>query len=163
MKKTIFVLSLAAVLLLCACGGNGSGAAPEAVSENDLSFKSGDIAINILDDAESLLEKLGEPMDYAEFDSCAYQGKDYYYYYDGFQLGVNEVDGKLKVTSVSLSDDTVTTPQGVRIGMSADKALELIPYENEGDSELLVYTNSKTELKLHTKGGKISSIDYAVK
>ena len=73
-----------------------------------------------------MLDALGEPQGTFESDSCAYQGKDMFYYYDGFEVMVNDVDGTLRITGITLADDTVSNPQGVKIGMDMSEALSLM-------------------------------------
>ena len=139
MKKYL-VLLLALVLtlaLFCACGTENPPEAESAAPQKsvtpdygELYFASGDVKFGIFDEAEPVLSALGEPINGTfESNSCAYQGKDYFYYYDGFELMVNDIDGVRRITGITLADDTVANPQGVKIGMDINKALELMDME----------------------------------
>lgn len=132
MKKiTALVLAMLMTLALCACGGETPGT--ETGGETgytpdygELYFASGEVKFGIMDPAQEVLDALGEPQGTFESDSCAYQGKDLFYYYDGFEVMVNDVDGTLRITGITLADDTVSNPQGVKIGMDMSEALSLM-------------------------------------
>lgn len=132
MKKiTALVLAMLMTLALCACGGDAPSGAETGKDDyspdyGELYFASGEVKFGIMDPAQEVLDALGEPQGTFESDSCAYQGKDMFYYYDGFEVMVNDVDGTLRITGITLADDTVSNPQGVKIGMDMDEALSLM-------------------------------------
>ncbi|MBP3484250.1 MAG: hypothetical protein J6K00_04035 [Oscillospiraceae bacterium] len=141
MKKiTALVLAMLMTLALCACGGDDAPSGAETGKDNyspdygELYYVSGEVKFGIMDPAEEVLDALGEPQDTFESDSCAYQGKDMFYYYDGFEVMVNDVDGTLRITGITLADDTVSNPQGVKIGMDMDEALSLMGAPDYPDS-----------------------------
>ena len=132
MKKFIaIILAALCVFALCACG-NGSGdndankTAEYKPDYGELYYASGEVKFGILDPAADVLTALGEPDSTFESNSCAYQGKDKFYYYDGFEVLVNDVDGTERITGITIADDTVSNPQGVKIGMKIDEALALM-------------------------------------
>lgn len=59
--------------------------------------------------AAPILEKLGEPMEYFEAESCAFEGLDKIYTYSGFELHTYEMKGTDYVASVMFLDDSVST------------------------------------------------------
>lgn len=133
MKKiTALVLAMLMTLALCACGGDDAPSGAETGKDDyspdygELYYVSGEVKFGIMDPAEEVLDALGEPQGTFESDSCAYQGKDMFYYYDGFEVMVNDVDGTLRITGITLADDTVSNPQGVKIGMDMSEALSLM-------------------------------------
>ena len=132
MKKiTALVLAMLMTLALCACGGETPGTETGgetgyATDCGGLYFASGEVKFGIMDPAQEVLDALGEPQGTFESDSCAYQGKDMFYYYDGFEVMVNDVDGTLRITGITIADDTVSNPQGVKIGMDMSEALSLM-------------------------------------
>lgn len=133
MKKLIaLILALLTIFALCACGGEG-GSEPHKDASKDyvpdygeLYYEAGSVGFGIMDPAAEVLDRLGEPQGSFESDSCAYQGKDKFYYYDGFEVMVNDIDGVERITGITLADDTVSNPQGVKIGMDMDEALGLM-------------------------------------
>ncbi len=102
----------------------------------DLYFESRGVRIEPMMEADGVLAALGQPIGSFEADSCAYVGKDIFYYYPGFELTVNEVDGINAITAISVVDDTVVTPQGLRIYDEEEKLLSLLG----GTEENGVYT-----------------------
>ena len=132
--KRVIALILAALMLfaLCACGGDDKSKTEENGEQaytpdyGDFYFESNGVKFGIMDYADKVLEALGEPQSTFESNSCAYQGKDEFYYYDGFEIMVNEIDGEKRITGITLADDTITNPQGVNIGMDINEALGLM-------------------------------------
>ena len=118
----------------------------------------------ILDPAADVLAALGEPDSTFESNSCAYQGKDKFYYYDGFEVLVNDVDGTERITGITIADDTVSNPQGVKIGMKIDEALALmdgIEYVQSGDT--YKFTVGSTLFRLQAgDDGTVAAAEYSV-
>ena len=164
MKKASVILIAVMLLMLCACGAEEPQPSEEPEIEaayDKLYFASGDVKFGIFDDADSVISALGEPQGTFEADSCAYQGKDYFYYYDGFELTANDVDGKMLITGIRVSDDTVKTPQGIYIGMAVDEALELLDCEYEQSGEVYRVSEGSTVLLLNVgDDGTLSAIEY---
>lgn len=131
----------------------------EEAEKTELTFQSGDLILLPLMEAEDALEALGQPLGAFEADSCAYQGKDYYYYYPGFELTVNEVEGERLVTAITVVDDTVTTPQGLRIGDSEEKLNSLL--KGEGTPEgYYEFVSGFVCLQVQVNEGVITAMVY---
>lgn len=171
MKKTISItLALLCALSLCACssgGDNDAAESSEAVYTADygeLYFEANGVEFGIMDEAEGVLASLGEPTGTFESESCAYQGMDKYYYYDGFEVMTNEIDGVERITAVTLADDTVQNPQGVKIGMDMDDALSLmddIEYTQSGDTYKFVVGSAMLRLRAG-EDNTVSAAEYVV-
>ena len=168
MKRIITViLAVMCALALCACSDNGDGTKAQTKTEykpdyGELYYASGDVKFGILDAADEVLSALGEPVSTFESNSCAYQGKDKFYYYDGFEILINDVDGTERVTGITLADDTVSNPQGVKIGMKGDEALKLMDgfeYTQSGDTYKFTVGSTVFSLKAG-EDGTISAADY---
>ncbi len=170
MKKIIAaILAAACAFALCACGdtaeeNTGAVQTEYKADYGRLYYASGDVKFGILDPAETVLAALGEPAGTFESDSCAYQGKDMFYYYDGFELLVNDVDGTERVTGITIADDTVSNPQGVKIGMKIDEALALmdgIEYTQSGDTYKFTVGSTLFRLQADTDG-TVKAAEYSV-
>ena len=167
-KTTAIILAAITLLALCACGTASpreEGSKKEYTPDyGELYYASDDTKFGIMDPAEKVLEALGEPVNGTfESDSCAYQGKDYFYYYDGFEVMVNDVDGTKRITGITVADDTVQTPQGVRIGMKLEDAQKLTGDEFKQVGAVYKYTDGSTVLKLAVgEDGTLTAIEYAV-
>ena len=61
---------------------------PEAEPALELYFESKGVRMEPMMEAAPVLDALGAPMGSFEADSCAYIGKDLFYYYPGFELTV---------------------------------------------------------------------------
>ena len=171
MKKMIAILlSVLTVLCMCACSKDE----PRTETKTDdytpdygeLYYASGDTKFGIMDPAEEVLNALGEPVNGTfESDSCAYQGKDTVYYYDGFELTVHKLDGDDRIIGVKLTDDTVQTPQGLLIGMSETDCASVIDGLGGEKTGATVYTVKAGSTALIVGIGSdatVSSIEFAV-
>ena len=129
-------------------------------SDKNFAFKSKGIIIAIDDQAEGILKQLGDPMEYFEAPSCAYQGLDKTYYYNGFEVTTytdQEVD---YIASVLLVDDTVTTDKGVYIGSSVDDVVEAYGGDFEETTGQYTYSKGDSELQFIFKDDLVVSIMY---
>ena len=166
MKRIIAViLAVMCAFALCACSDNGGDQKTETKTDyGELYYASGDVKFGIFDEADKVLSALGEPVSTFESNSCAYQGKDKFYYYDGFEVLVNDVDGTERVTGITLADDTVSNPQGVKIGMKGDEALALmdgIEYTQSGDT--YKFTVGSTLFRIQVgDDGTVKAAEYSV-
>ena len=144
---------------------------PEATAETetgpeaalDLYFESRGVRMEPMMEAAPVLSALGDPIGSFEADSCAYVGKDLFYYYPGFELTVNEVEGVDRITAITVVDDTVTIPQGLRIYDEEDELLDALG----GTEENGVYTYRSGSILLLVRvkeadgdARRISSIEY---
>ena len=105
-------------------------------------------------EAAPILEALGAPAFTFEADSCAYQGKDIYYKYSGFELTVNVPEDVPLITAITVVDDTirVTFPNGtLAIGDSEAKLLEVLGGES-GQEQF--YQKIADALTMLQSGGK---------
>lgn len=182
MKKVVSVLLvLMFVIALAGCGNSGGvvvdpGAqaanAPGAVQQPQqpgaspvaqnytLFFESNGVKIRPYDLAEAVLGSLGKPNNSFEAPSCAYQGMDKFYTYSGFQLTVNEIDGADHVTIITVTDDTVSIPQGLKIGDTQEAMLQKMGsnyQEREGSYE---FVEDTTTLSILVQEGKVTQIMY---
>lgn len=139
------------------------GDEPEAAL--DLYFECRGVRIEPMMEAAPVIAALGEPIRRFEADSCAYVGKDIFYAYPGVQLTVNEVEGVERITVITVADDTVTTPQGLRIYDEEEKLLDTLGGVDEGG--VYTYVSGQTELVIQVKEAfdgvrRIAYIEYRV-
>lgn len=171
--------AFALALTLTACGGDKVEATPTpaaqpsvpaaqsaaptqsqapAAPENYV-FLSGDFSVSIDQDMAEVLAALGEPQSYFEAASCAFEGLDKTYTYSGFQVLTRPDGDKDYVNSILLTDDSVTTPEGLYIGAStADVTAAYGEGESLGSS--LRYTKEGTVLSFILDNDKVISIEY---
>ena len=135
----------------------------EAEPALDLCFESRGVRIEPMMAADPVLSALGEPIGTFEADSCAYIGKAIFYYYPGFELTVNEVEGTNRITAVAVVDDTVITPQGLRIYDEEEKLLSLLGGTEENG--VYTYQSGQTLLLIQVKAAgddvrRIATMEY---
>lgn len=133
----------------------------EILSLVDSGFVSGQVQILPLEEAEGVLKRLGEPQSTFEADSCAYQGKDYYYYYFGYELTVNELEGVRVITAITLVDDTVKAefPTGkLGIGDTLETLLEVLGGEDGQD--YYAYAGEQVRLEIQLTEGVITAMVF---
>jgi hypothetical protein len=179
MKRLIIVLCI--LLLFAGCGKNSStgtekldpttniaaadtkdsaSTADEAVTKEGFSFVYDKTVIPMNVDAAPIVEALGEPVDYFEAASCAFQGLDKQYYYSGFELGTYPKGKQDFVSYVNIQDDTVSTDQGIALGSTLEELLAAYgeDYTQEGTS--YVYKKGETKLTFIVEEDTVTQITY---
>lgn len=173
MKKII--LFIAAMLFLTACSnagentqGNDTSAenkSNEAAEEpgtltEGFSFENNEVSIPMNVDAAPIVETLGEPVEYFEAASCAFQGLDKIYYYNGFELGTYPNGDKDYVSYVNLLDDSVATDKGVYLGSTLEEVTAAYGNEYTVDGASYVYRLGETKLTFIMEEDAVTSITY---
>ena len=83
-----------------------------------------------------------------------------FYNYGGFQIKTYPDNSKDFIDTVTIKNDSVSTPEGITIGSSRDEVIAAYgeDYEEKGDG--LIYKNGKTTLNIVVRGGAVTSIYY---
>ncbi len=115
--------------------------------------------ISIDQDMAEILSAIGEPLSYFEAASCAFSGLDKTYTYAGFVITTRPDGEKDYVNSIFLTDDSVTTPEGLYIGVSADTVISTYG-EGTKTETLISYKDGNTLLNFILKNGSVISIEY---
>ena len=148
-------------------GSPGSTADPSEPPDNahphdGYYFEAGGVRIGVKCGAW-LLDKMKESglsYTYYEAESCAYQGLDKFYTFDSFEVLVNTDNGQDIITNISILDDLVEIPEGLRIGDSKGKMLEALGSDFENSGNIYRYLKDGTTLSIVIKEGSVSSIEY---
>ena len=169
--KGIFAAAVMVMgLSLAACGSSDSGSSSSGSSSSGssassssegFSFTSGSTKIEVNADASAIVDELGDPDDYFESESCAFEGLDKVYTYPGFHLNTYPVDDKDYVLSVDFMDDTVETDEGISIGSTKDEVTEAYGEPAEETSSSLVYEKGDTEMTIGLDGDSVSSLEIS--
>ena len=172
MKRKLFCLALALALALglAACGGKDDGGKtpgdaaqsqqPGQPAVSTYVFRSGESTVAIDQDMAEVLAALGEPKEYFEAESCAFEGLDKTYTYSGFVITTRPEGEKDFVNSIALTDDSVTTPEGLYIGSAAADVTAAYGECAGATNTFLPYTKGNTSLNFVLSGGKVISIEY---
>ena len=130
--------------------------------EVNYSFKSGEVGFSVHHDADAVIEKLGDPIDLVETPSCGGgEEPDREYTYAGFKFNTVNENGLNKIVKIVLTDDSVSTPEGISIGDGRDAVIEVYGDNfTENASGTLIYTDGSTKLMIGIKDGAVSAIHY---
>lgn len=172
MKKLAVVF--AAMLILVGCGGGadettkaaaettGAAAAETTAAQAQTAeafvFEANGVNVMMNAEAAPIVEALGEPKSFFESESCAFKGLDKEYTYNGFVLKTYPMDDVDYVSSVTLMDDTVETPEGICIGSSLDDVKAA--YGDGGSDTTCQYEKGDSKLLIILDGGVVTSIQY---
>ena len=156
----VMILSLGS-LAACSGSGDGSGNGGGSSSEPGFTYTNGSVTIEMNSDAAAVVEKLGEPLDYFESESCAFEGLDKVYTYPGFKLNTYPEEDKDYVLSVVFMDDTVETEEGIANGSTKDQVTEAYGDPAEESDTSLVYEKGDTEMTIGLDGDSVSSLEIS--
>lgn len=176
-KMKTALLVTAAMLLLAGCGDNekvisGEGNRPSSGNvkqENGASaaakgytFEYQGVTIGVDVSMAPVLEALGEPMEYFEAESCAFEGMNKIYTYNSFVVETYPDKEKDLISRVILKDDSVATPEGIAIGDGRARVEEIYGTDGSGEGNSLAY--SKDGMKLcfifNASDDSVISIEY---
>ena len=152
--KRFISLALACLMLVCFVGCDKE--------EVNYSFKSGEVGFSVNHDADAVIEKLGDPIDLVETPSCGGgEEPDREYTYAGFKFNTVNENGVNKIVKIVLTDDSVSTPEGITIGAGREAVIETYGEDfTENASGTLTYTDGATKLMFGISNGCVSAIHY---
>lgn len=155
MKKFIS-FALACLMLVCFVGCNGG-----SETENYV-FKSGEVEIKVGGDANAVVSALGEAQNLVETPSCGGGAEpDREYTYAGFKFSTVNENGVNKIVKIVITDDSVSTPEGIFIGDGREAVIEVYGKSfTENASGALIYTDGETNLMFGIQNGCVSAIHY---
>ena len=183
MKKLIaLILCCCMMLALAACGGQtvkevedettaaaeatkGAAAteAPEAsqpTAEDIFSFTYNNVEIPMNAPAADIIAALGEPKNYTEEPSCAFEGLDKTYFFGSFYLQTYPSGDEDFVYSLWLVDDSVETGEGLFIGMKQADAEKIMGAESFNGSNAYTLEKGASSLTVIVEDGAVSSIQF---
>ncbi len=175
MRKLLILLSMLLVSLTACAGSDntangetglskptGSGNAPtEQAAVEGFAYEHQGVTIPMNVDAAPIVEELGEPADYFEAASCAFQGLDKIFYYNGFELGTYPQGEKDYVSYVNLLDDTVTTEKGIYLGSTLEDMKEAYGEDYTSEGNAYIYRKGETKLTFIVENNVVTQITYA--
>ncbi len=165
MKKILcLTLALMLAMTMAACGDSNPTNPPvsnEPVPATDgYIFNFNGTAIVMNADAEPIVAALGQPKTYTEETSCAFDGKDKTYFFGSFYLQTYPMGEKDYVYSVWFADDSVTTDEGVYVGMTQAEVENAYGTAGYNGSNAYIMTKGASRLTIILTDGVVSSIQY---
>ena len=154
--KRFISFALACLLLVCVVGCDGGEGAKNYV------FSSNGVEIKVGGDANATVEALGEAQNVVETPSCGGGAEpDREYTYAGFKFNTVNKNGKNVIVKIVLTDDSVSTPEGITIGDGREAVIETYGEDfDENASGTLTYTDGATKLMFGISNGCVSAIHY---
>jgi len=131
--------------------------------EPTFAFKYGDVLIEMDQDINYVLEKLGEPMGIFEAESCAFDGIDRIFGYPGMQIHTYPKGDSDFIHTISFRDDSdlmFTTEGSIRLNSDIQKVIDAYGDDYEFDTGLYRYRRGKTTLEFLTEDDKVTGITY---
>ena len=148
--------ALACLLIVCFVGCDGGEGAKNYV------FLSNGVEIKVGGDANAAVSALGEAQNLVETPSCGGGAEpDREYTYAGFKFNTVNENGVNKIVKIVLTDDSVSTPEGISIGDGREAVIETYGEDfDENASGTLVYTDGVSQLMFGITDGSVSAIHY---
>lgn len=132
----------------------------DAAGTKGYAFLFQDTAVEVDADAATVIQNLGEPLSYFEAPSCAFQGLDKIYTYNGFEIDTYPMDEKDYISAVILKDDSVMTAEGVGIGDSVEKLEQTYGSDGTKEESMIVYDKDGMKLCFILQKDEIISVEY---
>ena len=145
-------------------GENSGGTAEETVEEaaGAFVFEIGGVSVPLGVPPSPVINTLGEPFSSFENPSCAFEGVETVYFYSGFELYTEQPENEAEfISMVVLVDDSVSTDNGVYLGMRQGDVIDAYGDGFVLDSEQMVYTRGPSTLTFVIEDGVVASIMYA--
>ena len=154
-KRSVMTVMLALFLLLCSCNVEESGG--EGV---EYVFESGEARVSVGDDADEVLAALGEYRSSHISPSCASEGEEIMYVYDGFRITSAPCGERNFIYIIELTSDAVSTPEGISVGAARDEVVSAYGYGYRAVGESLEYRSDTCILQFVVREGRVSSVRY---
>lgn len=158
--KISTIVIFAVCLMICLAGCNSMNQRQDTPEGYGFTYNGISIALNT--EAAPVIDALGEPKNYTEETSCAFDGLDKTYYYGAFYLSTFPMDGKDYVYSLWFADDSVSTEEGIRIGNTRAEVEAIYGAEQFNGSGAYVMIKHNTKLTIILDAGVVTSIQYEV-
>ena len=161
--KRIIALTLVLMMAfsLCACGGEKAPAEEAAPKYNSkFVFELNGTALPVNGDFAPAHEKLGEEDSYFEAASCAFNGLDKTYTYGNIEIVTYPEDETDRISSIRFLDENAVTPEGIKIGSTAEEVVAAYGEDFEDNIGEYVYTDGDAKLSFLFKDDAVMSITY---
>ncbi len=113
------------------------------------------------DNFAPLLAQLGEPANYYEAKSCAFEGKDKVYSYGSVDISTYPQGEDDFISYIDFRDDTVTTEEGAYLFMAKNDVLKMYGENYTEKLGAYCYPMGNMELRFIFENDAVVSIQYA--
>ncbi|MCL2873639.1 MAG: hypothetical protein FWE29_01755 [Defluviitaleaceae bacterium] len=137
-----------------------SGSAAADIQLEKLYFTHNGVQINMNDDMSGVLEKMGEPLHMFESPSCAFEGIDRIFYFEGFIIDTYPHNGNDYVLSIVFRDDSASTQRGISLGSNYDDMIAAYGNDYVNMLNLFSYVQDGVRLSFLFEDDKIVDVTY---
>lgn len=170
MNKKILIPVILIVAVAIVVGAliitQNKGEEQETVSNENVEQKEAIIYKNveIIPGTEFKEDEIQEEAAYSEILSCAFEGNDKIYTYEGVEVTLALIDGIYKVYEIYCINDMSETKEGVKI--SDSKSVMIEKYGTEYEEEFgnrYTYTRDNVEISFTVENDVVTGIVYTLK
>lgn len=157
MKKIICILlALITLLAFSACTNETDTPAEKSYS---LTYNGQTLKIDAK--AEESLTALGAPKNYQELPTCGKGDLDKLYDFGSIRVRTYQLNGVDYISVIELMDDLVSTPEGLSIGSTQQKALDTYGEATKKTDLAWIYHATGMDLEIHFNADQtVKSIVY---
>ena len=105
-------------------------------------------------------EDYGEPLEYSEVASCAFEGLDKTYKYEHFELTTYPVNGVDTLYAIYFLDDEVETNEGLKISDTFEDMINTYGNDFSQEVNLYTYEQGKKNINILVPNDFVTSIEY---
>jgi len=128
--------------------------------EDKFIFEYNDVAFKAGDEAAPVIEQLGQADSQYEAPSCVFVGNDVVYVYDGFEVNTAKLDEKEVIVGIFITDDTIATPDGIKIGSNADEVIAVYGEPDQDEVGQMTWISDKVHLVIIAMNDEVTNISY---
>ena len=133
---------------------------PRQPRPNDYHFVYRGSYVALNQDASLLMAEIGNPNSIFESPSCAFEGIDKILYYNGFLVNTYPNKDKDFVLSISLTNSSVSTPEGASLGMTLEELIGIYGENYENMLDLYSYVKGDVKILFFIENDVIAEITY---
>jgi len=135
---------------------------PQAPAE--FFFKMGDVIIEMNQNIDHVISKVGEPLGVFEAPSCAFDGTDRIFSYPGLQIYTYPVGDEDFIHTIGFFDDSVRTAEGgIRLGAGLQAVIDAYGEDFIVDTGMYKFTRGLTSLEFLVDDDMVIGISYGYK
>ena len=165
MKKVFLsILTIGMLFFVTGCGETGE--TPIQLNEGNEKFNNFKISYDDIDVTPGVKfnyeDIKGKTPKISTIAGCALYGYDHVYTYDNIEIvaNINDEDKVETVYSVLFKDDSVSTPEGIKIGSSVDDLIKTYGKEYDEFNGVYTFNGVGLFLQVQTKDQVVTSIEY---
>ncbi len=136
---------------------------PAEAEKREYHFRAGEARISVGDDLDRAVKALGEYNSFKSTPSCASDGFDELYVYNGFRITGRRSAGRCLITKIELTNDLIKTAEGVGIGEVEEKIAAVYGKGSSSSPHTVEYVGDNCRLQFSIKEGRVAAIKYVEK